>query len=482
MEATMASDASIRAIVYGRQSVGSERSIQEQLDIGGDRARAEGWQLAGPPLTDKVSASRYGHHARDGWSEALGMLPTISAIWMWESSRGDRTLSSWALFLEQCREHGVRIYVETAERYYDMRKASDWQALANDGINNAMESEKRSQQVGRAMNANARDGKPHGHTPFGYRRTYDPATGDLIGQDIEPAEAATVREVYARLRKGESLRSVARDLNARGMLTRSGSGWTPSNLREMVLRPAYAGMRVHHGQETPASWPEIVDYETFGSVRERLTDPARVTTRPGKAKHLLSLIVKCGKCGGPLTATNRYKTTHGKTTDVRAWSLFCRDRGCARIAEDDIDRYVTDVTVKWLADSSRYVTGKTDTGEIAKLKSEIAELTHRRENLTLALAAGMDPVQVAKSDAMVAGQIAELAARVREMAVPAALRDMLSDGDRQDDIRARWDAAPVSARRDVLRLIIDVTGKAPYLVKREAGRTDASTRVEWRKA
>ena len=50
---------------------------------------------------------------------------------------------------------------------------------------------------------------------------------------------------------------------------------------------------------------------TFYAVREILTDPARKTTRPGRAVHLLSVssAAVCGVCSGPLATSNRLTGT-----------------------------------------------------------------------------------------------------------------------------------------------------------------------------
>ena len=53
--------------------------------------------------------------------------------------------------------------------------------------------------------------------PYGYTRTYDPQTRKLVSQDPHLAEAPLVRELFARLRTGHSLKAIARDFTARGL-------------------------------------------------------------------------------------------------------------------------------------------------------------------------------------------------------------------------------------------------------------------------
>ena len=132
----------MRASVYGRQSSNKAKSINEQLESGMQAIRAEGWQHAGT-YKDGVSASRYGTKTRSDWQRLLADLKTgaFDVLVLWESSRGDRTLSSWAEFLEQCRKRHVRIHVIADDHTYDLERPRDWKTLATAGVDNAAESD-----------------------------------------------------------------------------------------------------------------------------------------------------------------------------------------------------------------------------------------------------------------------------------------------------------------------------------------------------
>ena len=89
-----------------------------------------------------MSASRYAHKARTDWPKLLDDVQHDRAgiIWLWESSRGERRASTWLALLEDCRDHGTRIYVETHGRLYDMANPRDWRTLAEDGTDSEYES------------------------------------------------------------------------------------------------------------------------------------------------------------------------------------------------------------------------------------------------------------------------------------------------------------------------------------------------------
>jgi hypothetical protein len=123
------------------------------------------------------------------------------------------------------------------------------------------------------MQARAEAGQVHGRAPYGYQRHYElTAAGKrvLLGQDPDPVEAPIVREMYTRLARGDTLHALARDLQARGVRTRTGLVFSPQHIRDLVLRHTYAGIRAHatdgrpahrpggFAQTVPATWPALV--------------------------------------------------------------------------------------------------------------------------------------------------------------------------------------------------------------------------------
>ena len=337
--------------IYARQSVGNAASIAEQLDLGRKRAATEGWPVHAT-YSDPISASRYAHKLREDWPKLVADVQAgrVRIIWLWESSRGERRASAWLALLEDCRDHGCRIYVETHGRLYDMANPRDWRNLAEDGTDSEYESHKTSQRVQRSAAARAAAGGVNGKVPYGYIRRYEltPAGKRVMtGQEPHPAEAPVVREIIAAVAGGESLRAIAARLNEQGAPTRTGAKWSTTQVRGIALNLAYIGKRVHApgrrgSRSVPgpdaavydAIWPALVKEEVFYAARRILLDPARTTTRPGKAKHLLSMIATCGECGGPLAVT--YRLRAGKRP-----AYACRDRNCVTVDQDDLDGYVT---------------------------------------------------------------------------------------------------------------------------------------------
>ena len=484
---------------YGRQSQGSDRSIDQQHDSYIARCAAEGWE-PGPWLSDRVSASRYATKVRDDWPLLMSRLPELEIVWLWESSRGSRLLSEWALFLEACQVHRVKVYIETHERLYDPRNGRDEKQLNEDGVDSVYESSKTSTRITRDTLAAAQEGKPHGWIAYGYKRLYEGegAKRRMAGQIEDPDTAPVVREIYARLRAGESLRRIANDLNERGIPSSKGALWDERKIRQLALTPQYTALRIHmpiaDGVRSrtigtgvtliEGDWPPLVDRETFYRVHALLTDPARKTTKPGRARHLLSRIALCGKCGGQLTCIDRKTrkrsaTGHMRKTGLREGCYQCRDKGCVRIAEDDLDHFATGAVIAWLSDPDNYAAfTKDDSAEIAMVKAELAKQRARRDEIAAALADGSLSIAIgSKASQAVESNIRELETRERDLTTPGILTDLIPPGA---DVASGWALATLEARREVCRIVFARDRMGTLLLgKRESGKLTAATRVRF---
>lgn len=431
---------------------GRLRSAEEQHDDNKRTAAAEGWTLGDPYVEDgAVSASRYGRKVRAGFAALVADLEAgrfgARILMLWEPSRGSRRLSEWARFIELLEKRSVLLYVTSHGRTYDPANARDRRSLHEDGTDSEYESAKISGRVRRAMAANAAAGKPHGRILYGYRREYEVTPAGrriMLGQVHEAPEAAIVREIFASIGKGHSLRAIAEELNKIGVSTGTdGAKWTPQRIRDLAVNPAYAGRRVHKGEEVAGNWPAIVAPELYFAVRDLLTDPARRTSRPGREKHLLSMIARCDVCDGILGV--RYRP------QARYW---CRDAGHVMIPEADLDDYVTRLVLARLARDDAYgeLGDGADPGALAAARDELARARAHHGELTAAMAAAQISVTAfAAAEPAVLGAVAAAERTVSELAAPSALRLLL--GDPSADVAARWRDAGLTARREVIRTL-----------------------------
>lgn len=348
---------------------------------------------------------------------------------LWESSRGSRQVGEWATLVDLLERAGVKVHVTTHRRTYDPANHRDWKSLMDDAIDSDYPSRKASLEITRALAANAEDGKPHGRVPYGYRRQYEVLPSGrrvLLGQVKDDDEAPVIVELFGRLDQGESLRAIAADFERRGIRTRTGKPFVSQHLRELALRPAYGGYRTHKPGSTAggvyrgplpaepnATWPALVDLAVFWRVRRLLLSPERRTSRPGRGKHLPSLIARCDVCGGPLTA--RYR--RGERMYV------CRDRYCASVLADDLDQLAEAVMLAFLRQPANLrALRQVPEGELAAVAAELSvarvELQELRaagcaKRLTVATVMEMEPGLVA--------DVERLEQRQRELTMPDEL-------------------------------------------------------------
>ena len=382
-------------------------------------------------------------------------------MWLWESSRGSRRVGEWVTLIELCEQQQVKIHVTTHNRTYDPSNGRDRRSLLEDAVDSEYESGKISARAKRAAAASAAAGKPHGRarTAMCAGTTSDPED-DQPGS--RPTEAPVIRELFDRVKGGHSLRSIALDFQARDIRTRTGKIFSPQHLRVLATTAAYAGLRVHdldgrgagrgHSPQpgipgvsvVKGTWEPLVSEATYRAVQRLLNDPKRVTTRPGRAKHLLSMIAVCDACGSPITVTFRHETP----------SYQCR-KGCIRIQKADIEELAESVILAYLARPDVHdalARAEADTDALQAVRDELAMARARLAELADAAAAGtISFTTVARAEPQILATIDELERREAELATPSALRQFISPGA---DVARRWQTAPMSARREVARLLL----------------------------
>lgn len=476
---------------------GQERSTTDQHEDN-ERARARYSWAQGRTYRDTASASRYGRKRRDDFARLVQDLQSAEVfshgdvLRLWESNRGSRKQAEWASFLDLCQERGVRIYVTSHDRVYDLDNPRDRRTLDEDGTDAAYESAKTSLRILRDMAANAAKGQPHGRAQYGYRHVYDPSTGNFLRREDE---AGNIRELYDRLAARQSLRSIARDWEARGIRTRSGKVFTPEHLRSMALTAAYAGFRVHNpgvanthgrigagGMVYPANWPALVDPGVFYTVQEFLTDPARnkgAQSRPGRAVHFLTGIGHCDVCGSKLAARRQ---------DGRAPTYLCHGKGCVRVIEPLLDAYVEDVLLTVLESEDVYaalVPQDADTGPaLSAVRAELAGLHARHRELASAVAAGqLSALLASHAEPEILAGIQAAQAREQQLSTPRLLDGLITPGV---DVRVRWRDTVLSTRREVARLLLTPTVLGQLRVAKTSGTGPNAVpiqgRVSFRKA
>lgn len=435
-----------RAGVYGRQSRNKSKSIAEQISAGKSVASENDWFLA-RTYQDGSSASRYARKGRDDWQRVLDDISggELDILILWEASRGDRTLTTWSGLLDLCRERGVCLYIIADERLYDPRKARDWKTLATAGVDSAGESDLLSMRVLRGHAGAAAAGRPsHGRTPFGYVRRYNPANGELMGQEPDPDTAPIVREIFKRIAKGDAISNIVHDFNARQVPTSGAEKWYRVRVRDLAMNRAYMGDRIYNGTVSKGTWTPLVEAELFYAAQQVLSDPARVTTRPGRQKHLLTYLGPATPCGGQLTAVRgRYR---------------CIEDGCITIVQEPTDQIVTAAIIGRLSKPDAYEALRLEDSEsdrsVLDARNELATLRAQLDDWRRSAIEGKtSPESLAAIEAGLSAKIRDAQRRSEHSGIPPALRQFL---DPEVDVAKRWESTPLPARRDIIRTLAEI--------------------------
>lgn len=448
---------------------GDERSVDQQQAANEKACQLYGWTITDRYADPGRSASRFAKRARENWAHVLAAVKArrFDVLVLWETSRASRDPEEWIPLLAECRRTGVRIYVTAEDECYDLAKPKHWKQLATDGIHNAYTSEETSQRVRRDADASAEAGRPSGPVLFGYERIYDPKTRALIEQRPHPEHAAVVVDIITSVYKGESLMSIARRLNEAGVPSPRGAAWSMRTVRRTALNQGYIGLRGHNGHTTQGTWPALVDAAVFYGAKRILTDPKRTTTRPGRAKWLASCIATCEVCGGWMAVLRRGART----------TYQCRDRGHVWIDREELDEYLTALVIERLSRPDAYAQLPTgaDEADVEALRGEEASLRAQLDGYADDAAEGrIDRVFAAKVVGKLQDKISDVQRRIEQAVTPPALAGLLS-GDPGEDVTTRWGRAPVSGRREVLRLLFSA-----IVVRKVPGDVDERVKITGR--
>lgn len=313
-------------------------------------------------------------------------------------------------------------------------------------------------RVSRARQRQAEEGRfGGGRRPYGF---------EADGVTVRPAEAAELVKMADAVLAGQSLASIARDLNDRGVPTAGGlESWRATTVRDVLVRPRNAGLMVHKPGEgrkyyAPAdvvgraSWDPIIPEDVLWSIVAKIHDPSRRTT-PGPApKWLGSGVYRC-PCG-------EFLRVHKAGDKANRPVYRCQSRGAghATCPQAELDELVEALAVVILArDAADLIAPPAADVDVPALRSELVALRQRAANLTEDYAEGL-----IERAAMLAGtkrvqvKIEDIERRLADVAESSPLAPF-AGVESEDAARKVWEGLGVGARREVVRAIMSVTLK-----------------------
>jgi len=424
-----------RAVVYLRISIdstGRMLAVTRQREDCERIARERGWRIVREYVDNSISASdaRKNRPGYDGIVRAweAGEFDALLCYDLDRLTRQPRQLEDW---IDRAESRGLLLVTANGEADLTTDGGRMF-ARVKLAVARA-EVERKSARQKAAARQRADLGRP----PLGVRLTGYTPKGEIVD-----GEAAVVASIFAGFASGESLRSLADQLNRRGIVTRRGNRWSPSTVRSMLTNPRYAGHAVYCGAITgkAGGWAPIVSADTFALVNAHLSDPRRVTNRVGTdRKHLGSGLYLC-QCGRPM----------------RSWSgarYRCAD-GCYARAQVPTDEYILAVVRARLArpDLQGLLAPRTDAA--APLHAEAQALRARLEVVEHDYDTGLiDGPRYAAARQRVLDDLRRIETRLVALSSGTGVAGMLTDPDPV----AMFDRSSLMAQRAVLDFLATVT-------------------------
>ncbi|MGY1985453.1 recombinase family protein [Blastococcus sp. SYSU DS0669] len=434
-----------RAAIYCRISddrQGLGLGVQRQQEDCEALARRNGWQVTRRYIDNDISA--YSGKPRPQYAALIAAVEAgeVDVVVAWHPDRLHRSPMELEHFIPAIERAGVQVATVQAGNW-DLSTGAGQMIARVLGAVAANESRQKSERVRRALQQRATAGQPHGRRAYGWTREHAP--DGTMRETVVPAEAAVVRRIADALLSGESLRAVTAALNEDGVPSPTGKPWAKGMVRALVLRERNAGIRIHRGVEAGAgAWEPILDRGRWEQLRAVLTDPTRKTSTGTAAKHLLSGIARCGVCGATLRmARNRGVDSYG-----------CAERRCVMRKQADLDGLINGIIVARLARPDAvdlFTTG--DTPDQQEALAEAEELRGRLDDAADQYADGkIDGRQLERITARLRPQLDAAEARTRTVD-SAPLLDGLAGNP---EVRELWDRLPLSRRRAVVAVLLDV--------------------------
>lgn len=303
----------MRAAIYSRFSTDkqTESSIADQVRVCTEHAVKEGLAVVARYEDQGISGAAMGN--RPG---LLAMLEAAKArafdvLLVMDTSRLSRSSADLSKIADRMVFMGLRI-LAVQEPGADTAK-DGWELYF--GLSGLMGQQFRkmtAKKTHTALESRAKVGRPTGGRCFGYTSQ----------NELVEAEGAVVTEIFKRAAAGETMRAIAKSLNARGVPTPRGRPWHVSAIHALLHNERYLGRLVWNRsmwRKDPDTGKRqcverdaaehvvairedlrLVSDETWQRVRARDT-PATYGDHHARPKYALSGLLLCAECGRPMT-------------------------------------------------------------------------------------------------------------------------------------------------------------------------------------
>lgn len=454
----------MKAGIYARISQDSEgqgQGVRRQIEDCEARAQQLDWTVIDRYVDNDISATR--SRSRPEYQRLMADLRNgrIEGLIVWAIDRLTRTPRELEDIIDLAERRGLKLVNLRGD--IDLATSQGRGMARMLGTFARMETEAMSTRLQRKYEDKARKGEPHGYPPYGFERRFvsqdDARRPGAVKLDfVVPEQADVIREAAARVLARESLRSIAGDLNRRAIASPKGGQWSSTILKQILVRPANAGLRVHRGQVIGKSASEaIYSPDLHDQLCSLLKDSSRKSNHVGPSpKYLLSGLARCGLCDGTLRRQvgRAVKPTRPDGATRQAPSYACSNCFRLRCAQEPLDDLISSLVVRRLSQSDARETFVTrDSAAAGSASDEIARLQLRLDALSEMYADDAINPETFRNSAAKLERRLEVAKAQLSASTPS---DSVLNLVTARSVREEWDGLPVSARREVLQSLMEV--------------------------
>lgn len=343
----------MRAIIYGRvsreeQAAPDKYSIPDQIKRLTELAKKKGWDVVADAYkySDAEGASGQSIEYQNGLKKILedAGKNIFDIVLVADYDRLSRKIGNSLFIIEQLYQKGVQVYslsqptqVYTpgeVEKYDDNRViVQTFSALKATLDISTVRRRYRAGMIGRVN----RGLITHG-SPYGYKKEVVVKDGSVVEETyvIVPQEATVIRRIFDSYLNGIGMLRIAEALNRENIPSPSGKTWCKAAVGYVLSNEVYIGNIVwskkkdlkHSRAFRPRSeWivnkgkqKPIVSKEIFNQVQALRASKTKFGGKASGATYLLTGILKCGYCGGPMY-TKLHKV--GPKNSGRARAYVC---------------------------------------------------------------------------------------------------------------------------------------------------------------
>lgn len=445
-----------RAVIYIRQSIARDESVSPALQESACReyARQRGYQVT-EVLEDLGISGRT--WKRPAVVRTMELIETGQAdvILLWKWSRISRSRRDWAIAADRVDVAGGRI--ESATEAVDVGTATgrltrgvlvEFAAFESDRIG----------EVWKEVQAKR---LAEGRTPSGL-----PKAGYIWNHaeqvhEVDPVAGPALAEAYERYIAGEGFRPLAKWLNESRILTTNGNLWSSTSLIRVMDAGFGAGHITWKGKTYPGIHEPLISPATWQAYQDARAARHYVPPRTKTSKYLLTGILRCARCGGPMTGNkgngrgDSYRCSLHKTRGPMACTATSVQ---TRIVEgkliDWLRTVAEDVNTASIAAVESSARRLSAEAEVTRLSKELARLDGAMRRLTVQVAEGL------VAEAAYTGAWADL--QEKHTAVQQRLEGQARlarqvDVDHQaiaSGLLEDWDVLPLEVKRELLKSLL----------------------------